>query len=172
MSNWKSVLGAVAPTVASALGGPFAGAAVKSIASKLGLSDAPSQKDLEVAVLGADPDTLLKLREAENEFQTKMAQLGIDLEKIDADDRSSARQRQVAMKDWTPNVLAGIILVGFFVVQWFSFTHVMPTGQGDVIARTLGTLDMMTGAVVFYFFGSSRGSRAKDETISTALAKQ
>lgn len=66
------------------------------------------------------------------------------------------------MKDWTPNVLGAIVVLGFFAVQWYLLDHVIDGEQKDYILRTLGTLDALLVMVFQYFFGSSRGSKEKD----------
>jgi hypothetical protein len=40
MKNLKSILGVIAPTLATAIGGPLGGMAMKMVADKLGLPDA------------------------------------------------------------------------------------------------------------------------------------
>jgi hypothetical protein len=57
MSNWKQTLMAVAPTLATALGGPLAGAAVGVIGKAL-LGD-DFDGDIESAVSGATPEQLI-----------------------------------------------------------------------------------------------------------------
>lgn len=167
---WKRVLGSVAPVVAAALGGPLAGVAVQRIGAALGLKDA-TEDQLEAAIAAAPPETLAKLKELELAFQKEMATLGIELERLDAGDRASSRARQVSMKDWTPNILAFLVLGIFLVVQWTVIHNSLPESTKDSVIRTLGTLDMMVGAVVQYFFGSSRSSRAKDEVLGRVAEK-
>jgi hypothetical protein len=87
--DWKKIVGAVAPTLATALGGPLAGIAVKTIATQvLGKSDA-SEDEVEAAILGADPQTLIRLKEVELEFKATMVNAGIKLEEIASSDRAS-----------------------------------------------------------------------------------
>ena len=114
--DWKGLVGTVAPTLATALGGPMAGMATKAIASSL-LGDADaSEKDIAAALAGASPDTMLKLKQADQAFETKMAELGVDLEKIAQEDRASAREMQSTTKAWIVPVLAGLTVEGVFAV--------------------------------------------------------
>jgi hypothetical protein len=110
------LIGSVAPTIATALGGPLAGMATSAI-SKAVLGKATGTQDEIVAVLekSNNPDILLKLKEAELAFATKMKELDIDVAKIDAEDRASARQREIAKKDWMPKALALLYTVGYFL---------------------------------------------------------
>lgn len=165
--DWKKIVGTVAPTLATALGGPLAGIAVKTIATQvLGKPDA-TEGEVEAAVLGADPQTLLKLKEVEYEFKTTMVNAGIKLEEIAASDRANARDREVKTGDhWTPRILASLMIVGWFTIQWFLLKHVIPAEMREIIMRTLGTLDMALGLVLGYYFGSSASGKVKDETIA------
>jgi hypothetical protein len=54
----KSILGAIAPIIGGALGGPFGAAAGLVLQKALGVSD---PKAIEVAVTSGDPDILLKM---------------------------------------------------------------------------------------------------------------
>lgn len=166
--DWKKIVGTVAPTLATALGGPLAGIAVKTIATQmLGKPDA-TEEEVEAAVLGADPQTLIKLKEIEFEFKKAMVDAGIKLEEIAAADRNSAREREIKTGDsWTPRIIAGVVVTGWFLVQWYLLEHVIPSEMREVIMRTLGTLDMALGMILGYYFGSSSSGREKDQTIST-----
>lgn len=172
----KSVLGSVAPTIASALGGPLAGVAVGSL-SKVLLGDPAAGQaaldKLEDAVLSANnPDVLLKLKQAEEEFQIAMQQHGVDLEKLAEADRESARQRQVALKDYAPTVLGYIVVAVTGSLEAFVLLHGVPAAVDPVIVgRILGTLDAALTLVLSYYFGSSAGSDRKTEIMAGTQRK-
>lgn len=165
--TFSSIVKTIAPfaeTLATALGSPIAGAAVKVIADSLGCGNKPDQ--IVEAVKSIDTDAILKLKQADQEFKEKMVQFGIDLEKIAADDRDSARKREIATGDWTPRVLAGLIVVCYFIVQYFLLTHVIPAEMGNIVMRSLGVLDTSLGLVLGYYFGSSAGSAEKNKLLA------
>ncbi len=166
--DWKKIVGAVAPTLATALGGPLAGVAVKTISSQLlGRPDA-STEEVEAAVLSGDPQTLVRLKEIEMEFKKFVADAGIKLEQIAAEDRANARKREVDSHDsWTPRVLAAAFVIGWFVFQYYILRHVVPAEMREIVMRTLGTMDMGLGLILGYYFGSSASGKSKDETIAT-----
>ena len=56
MADWKSIVGTVAPAIATALGGPLAGLGVSAIGKALGLGDGASKEDVAQAVLKATPE--------------------------------------------------------------------------------------------------------------------
>jgi hypothetical protein len=64
-------LGAVAPTLATALGGPLGGMAMKMVADKLGLPDA-SPEALDAAVASATPEQLAEIKKVEADFKVQM----------------------------------------------------------------------------------------------------
>mgnify|MGYP001617865520 CR=1 FL=1 len=105
-------------------------------------------------------------------FEQKMAELeqhALDRvaaqEKVDAEDRNSARQREMAIRDKTPAILAFLIVAVFGAAQYMVFTHPFPSDQAIMVARVLGTIDMALGLVLGYYFGSSSSSRLKDVTL-------
>lgn len=80
------------------------------------------------------------------------------------------------MKPHIKGVIAILIIIGFFVVLggliWAAFAKITLDGTlKDVLLVMLGTLGSMTVAVVSYYFGSSLGSAAKDDTIKSLGAK-
>lgn len=170
--DWKKIVGTVAPALATALGGPLAGVAVKTIATQiLGKPDATEQ-EVEAAILGADPQTLIRLKELDQEFKTTMINAGIKLEEIAAADRNSARQREVQAGDhWTPRVLASVVVGGFLACVYAVLSGYVNGLDDPAVVGIVGTLIGYTSAkadqVVSYYFGSSASSKAKDDTIST-----
>jgi hypothetical protein len=170
--DWKKVVGAVAPTIATALGGPLAGVAVKTLATQLlGNSDA-TEEDVAAAVAAADPQTLLKLKEIDAEFKKTMIDAGVKLEEIAASDRNSARNREVSAHDsWTPRILALVVIGGFMTCVYAILGGHVSDLKDPLIAGLIGTMVGYTSAkadqVISYYFGSSASSKSKDETIST-----
>lgn len=151
--GWIETIATVAPTVATALGGPLAGTAVQMISSALGI--APDETAVAQALAAADPDTLAKIKEVEANFKTEMRRLGIEEEKLHAEDRNSARQREIALKDHAPKILAGLVVIGFFGVQVYLMLFPLPEGARELLLRTLGSLDGALMMVLSYYFGSS-----------------
>lgn len=154
MSGFTDILKTVAPGLATALGGPLAGLAVTAIGSALGLSDATMEK-VEKAVSGATADDLLKLKLADQQFAKDMRALDVDLERIAAGDRDSARRREAATADHTPKVLAFVIITVWGVIQYHVFTSTIAEDMRELVIRVLGTLDGALMLVLAYYFGAS-----------------
>jgi hypothetical protein len=158
----KSVLATVAPLLGTAIGGPFGGLAGALLSKALGTTD---PKAMEAAITSTDPDILLKLKQADIEFQEHLKQLNIDEKQLAYADTASARQREESVRDNTPKILAYAVTVGFFGILAYLLYEGKPPG-GDVIMVMLGALGTAWTGIVSYYFGSSAGSASKDRTIS------
>lgn len=184
--DWKKVLGVAAPMIGTALGGPLGGAAASTLVAKLGLSkdgkpvDPTNQADFAEAMADAllQPEQIVQLRLAEQEFTKNMAELGLktkeDLLRIDSEDRANAREREVKTGDKTPKYLAWLVILVTFGLEGSMLFHQLPPGTDPVIlGRILGTLDMAAGLVLGYYYGSSAGSSAKNDLLfnSTPASK-
>lgn len=171
--DWKSIIGTVAPTIATALGGPLAGMAVSAVSQAvLGKPDA-SETDVEQAITAANnPEVLLKLKQAEAEFAEKMRQLDIDVAALAAEDRDSARQREVSIRDWMPRVLAVLYTVSYFAVLVFLWKYPVKENARELINTLFGILSAAQMAIISYYFGSSAGSAKKSEIIQSLSAQK
>lgn len=165
MSDWKSIIGAVAPTLASVLGGPLAGAAVSALSRSLLDKDSAPLEEIAQAVSAGTPEVLAKIKEAEAQMRTRLRELDIDAERVAAQDRDSARQREIAVKDRTPAKLAWTFVGGYFVI----FVTVMKTGVDEsmqtIVTTLLGMLSAGIMSIMNYYFGSSTGSKHKSEIL-------
>lgn len=157
----KRVIAGAAPQLAHALGGPLAGAAVAQISRAIfGAPDA-DEGTLAETLASASPEQMIALRRADHQFQIALRETQLEALRIDADDRASARDRQVAQNDWTPSAIGAAIILGFFIVLGAMVARRLPTGAETEFSIMLGALATMTAAVVNYFFGSSAGSKEK-----------
>jgi hypothetical protein len=161
--DWKALVGNIAPAIGMALGGPVGGMAAKVLSSTLLGKEDATTKELAAAVMGATPEQLLMLKQADLDFQVKIEELGIDLEKIAADDRANARNREIQTSDVTPKILSSVIVVGFFSVLGIMITVNIPVEAQQPVNILLGALTAMLTQVGNYYFGSSVGSKRKTE---------
>lgn len=137
---------------------PGAGGVLRSIGSALGLVD-PSPADIQRA-LDSDPDAWTKLREFEMNHQ-------LELERIQMQDRQSARDREARIVEATGSkdvhlyIMAWTMVVGFFALLCILFFVQVPDTARDLINLAVGALLSSFTAVISYFFGSSKGSADK-----------
>jgi hypothetical protein len=161
----------VAPSIATAVGGPLAGMATRAISEALLGRPDGTDEELAEAAKNATPEQLLALKQAEQDFTVRMRELEIDIERIDAADRGSARDREVKTGDWTPKALAGAVTLGFFGVLGYMIAYGLPSQGGEALLVMLGTLGTAWGGIVSYYFGSSAGSKEKSEAMSRMVRK-
>lgn len=172
MESILNLVRTVAPSLASAVGGPLAGMAVRTISDALLGKPDGTEAELAEAAARATPEQLLALKKAEHDFAVKMRELDIDLERIANADRDSARNREVKTKDWTPRVLAALITVGYFGALFYMLRNGLPQhGGSEAMLVMLGTLGTAWGGVVAYYFGSSAGSKEKTEAMNRMVGK-
>jgi energy-converting hydrogenase Eha subunit A len=153
-----NLLKGVAPGLATALTGPMGGMAIKMIADKLGV---PANEQAVADHLTAHPEHMVKLQE-------------IDLEKIKAHyaEMDSARNREIAVassanvpllnKLVTPILALGVTALSFALFAILIFVEVRPEAK-DILIYILGVLSAAVTQILGYYFGSSQGSKDKDD---------
>ncbi len=166
--DWKATLGKVAPVLAGAFGGPMAAVAVQMAGQALGLGDGATEDDIAAAVNSGNPDILLKLKECGLAFEAKMAELGVDLERIAAGDRASARDMAAKTGIKPQVVLAAIYVVGFvaLLLALFSGQIEISDSLREPAMILLGALIAGNEQIRNFFFGSSSGSMRKSDMLA------
>ena len=180
-STLSGLVQSVAPALATALLGPLGGTAVTALESCFGLAPGAGADQITKVIQGGGmtPEIVAKVREADQKHAEVMAQQQIDVKKLNQDfvlqlagddvsDRASARSRQAAVKDRTPAVLAGLVMISAMalgtcvVTGYVTKDPLLATQVGIVIGYVFSEVK----SVLAYYFGSSASSSAKDETIS------
>ena len=149
----KTVIGTVAPSLGTALGGPMGGMAVNLVTKALGIDAKSSPKQLQAAVEKATPEQLAALKKVETEFEVRMKELDVDLFKLETADVQEAR---TAFKgDWTPKVFGLVALFGF-VGYIFLVTLQPPSENSDtIVSLVLGYLGGLVSGISSFYFGAS-----------------
>lgn len=175
--DWKAAIGKIAPWLAGAFCSPVAGVAVEGLCKALGLEPTVenAQKIAEQAAAGKlTGDQFIALQRAEQDFQLRAQELGFknleSLEEIAFKDRDSARNRQIQLKDKTPQILSYIALSVWAlmngVLLWMAYGgKSLPTDMSPIIMRVLGTMDALLGLAFSFFFGTTYGSQMKNELL-------
>lgn len=167
--DWKDTVKTLAPTVASALGGPLAGAAVTAIGNILGL-DKPTQDSIKSAIETGQltSDQIAQIKQLELKYQNDEKERQFRYSELEFKDRDSARQANVqggTQKHlfWMSIVLL-IVSLGAEVYVLFKG---LPQGTSElVVGRVLGLLDAVAMMVLTYWYGTSAGSARKTEILS------
>ena len=162
----KSVIQVAAPTVGTAFGGPLGALAGNMLAQTLGCIGSNGQADpkaLDTVLTSGDPATFLKLKQAEQDFTARMAELGIQEDQLTVQDRSNARD--LGTKDvWTPRALGSLIYLAFFVSAYVVIckTTDFPQNISLLVGNIMGVFGTLAVQVANYYFGTSFGSQNKD----------
>lgn len=170
--DWKKTLATVAPALATALGGPMAGVAVSMAGKALGLGEGVTENDLAAVVASGNPDALLKLKQADNEFKVEMEKLGVKIHEIDAVDRASARE--LAKTDMKPQIILSVIFIGGYFGAMVAL-HGVLFDANDINPQIIALFSALIGVftremsgIMQFWFGSSSGSKTKSDQMAQA----
>ena len=105
-------LAQIAPTIATALGGPLAGMAVSAVSKAIGCT--PEEVQNVISNNKLDATQVAALQQAELELKKQAQAMNLDFAKLANDDRKSARDMQATTRSIIPPVLALVVTVGFF----------------------------------------------------------
>lgn len=154
------ILKTVAPGLATAVAGPMGGMAVKMIAEKLGVE--PNEQAV-AAHLQANPQDAAKLAEI------KLEELKANYAEMD-----SARNREIQIasssnvpmlnKLVTPLLALGVVGLSFILFAILIFVDVKPEAK-DILIYILGVLSAAVTQILSYYFGSSQGSKDKEDKL-------
>ena len=175
MAELTAILQKAAPWLAAAAGGPvgIAGMALKTLAETLGATSG-SMESVTSALIGATPDQIRQLKQADMEFRVRMQELGFkseaDMLRIAADDRADARKNNVASGlsqhiFWLSIVLLIVCLGSEVAVLFVGYPPALPD---LVVGRVLGLLDAVAMMVLAYWYGTTAGSAKKTELLAQA----
>lgn len=159
----------IAPTIATALGGPLAGMAVSAISKAVGVDEDKVQDMISSNKLNADQVAQLKM--AEIELAQQAQELGLNFEKLAVDDRKSAREMQATTRSWVPPLLAAAVTFGFFAILGGMMFGKMSVADNTALTMMLGSLGTAWTGIIAYYFGSSAGSQAKTDLLTKATGK-
>lgn len=154
-------LKSIAPTLATALGGPLAGLAINAVSSALGIDPDKVQETISSGKLTADQ--IASIQQAELALKARAQELGLDFAKLAVDDRKSAREMQINTKSFIPPALAILVTLGFFGILVGMMLETFKTS--DALMLMLGSLGTAWTGIIAYYFGSSAGSAAKSELL-------
>ena len=157
MIKLKALLGAVAPTLGGAIGGPLGSIAIKAVASKLGVS--PEETAVERALETATPEQKAALSVEDQAFAVRMRELDIDAFKVQTQDTQHARETHKGQI--FPQVFASVFLLLFFL--YIFLITVSPPQQADLALSNLivGNLMAVISGISGYLYGSQNGNGKK-----------
>ena len=162
-----------APIIGSLLGGPAGGAAGTALAmlAKAFGADPDNPEEILQAVKD-DPESFIKLKRLEAEHEQELTKLALQSEIAHLQDRQSARQREIDVtkatgkKDWNLYITAWTIIIGFFALTGMLMFIPLPKDTNQAVLLLFGALASSFGAIVQYFFGSSKSSSDKTQMLA------
>ena len=181
MSDWRGVLSTVAPWIGAAAAGgvpALVGMAASELGSAFGKDVKPTIDAISAAISGATPEQMLALKQADQDFQSKMQQLGFEhiqsLEKVASDDRASARHMHETVRDLSTPIMSYMVVLAFFGTVYILLTQAVEiqTEMRDVVMVLIGTLATSFNQVLAFRFGTSAGSKDKTDIIRSLGGKQ
>jgi uncharacterized protein YcbK (DUF882 family)/soluble lytic murein transglycosylase-like protein len=178
-----NVLGSIgAPLLGAVLGGPpgLAAGAISLVTKGLGISSNSSLNDI-VKKIEKDPEAAIKVKQLEVSYQQYLVSVRLQMDQAEYADRASARSREVDItkatgkRDWAPSLIGGFVVVTFTLI--ICVLIVNPPKKDDLNQGYQSLINVLVGAlaagystVLGYYFGSSVGSRGKDQSIATFAA--
>jgi len=164
------LLKTLAPMIGTALGGPLGGAAAAFIADKLGLEAKTVEAVSEVLNSGKmTPEQIAQIKLAEIDFQKFLKQNAIELEKVHAEDRGSARAMLAAVRSKVPAWLSFIVTLGYFGILGGMMTNTLEIKDSQALLLMLGSLSTAWGMVMAFWFGTTAGSAQKNELLANSM---
>ncbi len=166
--DWKALVKSLAPTLGAAVGGPAAGSALAVIGDLLLGNSKATEQQIEEAVKKATPEDYIALRQADNDYKLKMEELGVDVFKLEVDDRKDARS-MAKVNMWPQIVLSALFITGYFVLAWAVLAGdvELTAGMMQVATMMLGVLTGAIPQILGFWFGSSSGSKDKTQKLGT-----
>jgi anti-sigma factor RsiW len=126
------------------------------VGSALGLSD-KTKASVEKALTGNNltPEQVASLQAADTALKQRLAELGIEAEKLAVQDRADARAMQVATHSPVPAVLAFTLVGTFLTIICMLLTGDMKLWDNQTLTMLLGQLTGAVTAVTAYYYGAS-----------------
>lgn len=178
MSDWLSVIKALAPTVATAMGSPVAGMVIAGLGELLGLTDATSEKIQAVIESGQlTPEQISAIKQLEMKLKAEEQERGFRFEELAFKSQAGARDRDVEIvkakgRNWRADAMfalavAVIVMLVYLIWKDPNINEYMKGVVTLVLGRFLGYLDN----IYSFEFGTTRGSQNKDSTINALASK-
>ena len=160
-SKWLDKLKEYAPSIASAVlsgGATLPQLAMKAIADATG-EDIQNESQLSTFISGADPETMLKIKQAGNAFNIRMRELDVELEEAELKNQENAREHH--KHSIIPAIITFLMTA---IVGGLFFALIMksvPAGNKEVLYLLIGQASALWGASITYWVGTTRSSASK-----------
>jgi hypothetical protein len=161
--KWQSIVKSIAPIIGSALGGPMAGSAIKALSTALLGNDSATEQELERLIVNANPDQLLKIKQSDADFKLKMAELGVDVFKLEVADRDSARTHHNDSP--MPAVLCLLLTAMVSAGSYALIVATIPPANASILYMVFGQVLTAWAASIAYWVGTTKSSSDKSKML-------
>lgn len=164
--KWLDKLKEYAPDIAGAVlsgGATLPSLALKAVSDVIG-DEIVSEGGLASLVTAASPETMLKIKQANNSFKIRMRELDVELESAELKSQEQARVQH--KNSIMPSLVTGgmtFIVAGLFYAL---FAKVLPEANRDVFYLLTGQASALWGASITYWVGTTRSSHDKTKLFS------
>ena len=164
--TWLDTVKKLAPTVASALGGPAAGIAITALGELFGISEPTQDKIKDFVESGKlSAGHIFELKRLELQYLNDEKERGFKYADLEYKDRDSARKASVEGGTlnklfWFSIWLISTVLISELIVLRYGIPHGVPE---IVVGRILGLLDSIAIQVLNFWYGTSSGSVRKTD---------
>jgi hypothetical protein len=179
----KEILGVIAPTIATVLGGPLAGLAVEALGGVFGLSEPTKEKVTEALQTSQmNAEIVAAIKKVELDFKIRLKELDIKVEELkieekkeEVKDRMSARTLLQMGAGKLISWVSILTITAFFglvfaILRW-KVLQGMDAEELVIVGTIIGYLAAYTQQVYNFLFGSSAGSDKKNEGLMAAIQK-
>lgn len=165
--DWRSVIGAIAPTVATALGGPLAGLAVDALGQAMGMQQ-PTVDKMKEAFKSSQltTDQIIAVKAAEQALLIRMRELDIQETQLAYQDTDSARRMQTATNSVVPALLTCFVVGAFSVTLLLLLKFDVPVTNRDIVVYMIGQLSGGFTSALAFWLGTTRESGRKTELLA------
>jgi len=136
--------------------------ASKFLAGRLLGDENATEEQIAEVIATQDPEILLKLKAANNDFKAKIKELGIQEKQLENKDREGAR-KLYTVNIWPQITLTILFVLGYFGILGALFFSdiVIPDSKQLILNVLLGVLTAGVSSILQFWFGSSSGSKDK-----------
>lgn len=172
MKEIQDTIQYIAPTLASALRGPFSGAALNFITTNLvkdGQLNGANSKDAITKLLN-DHENLQSIKGLDELFKVEMSKLDVDVFSLENDKTQSTRYRS-AMNYKPQMIISSVFLMAYFaMLSAIFFVEVsdnlnMVKGENTLMGEMqimFGVLTAGLGQILSFWFGGLLGKKSVD----------
>lgn len=171
----KSIIKLGAPLLGTVIAGPAGGAMGALIASTFGAN--PEDPQDVINKMSGDPDAAIKLIQIQSDNKVELGKLAIQKLRIEQDAKElsfrdvkdarkqAANELELGKKDPMRNVMAFLVTITFVsMIGLFVFVKIDMSVK-EILILLMGSLATQFADIVRFYFGSSAGSKKKDDII-------